>query len=91
MDSRRALWRCKIKDHKIEMLFLHPTYFRRGLGKLLVQHAFDALAVKWVDVNEQNPQAWNFYEHMSFVVVRRNALDSEGGTYPILAMERKAS
>lgn len=80
-----------VQDRKIEMLFLHPTYFRRGWGKLLVQHAFDALAVKWVDVNEQNPQARHFYEHMGFVVVRRDALDSEGRTYPILAMERKAS
>ena len=34
-----------VQERKIEMLFLHPDYFRRGLGKELVQRAFSELGV----------------------------------------------
>ena len=44
-----------VQERKIEMLFLHPDYFRKGLGKELVQRAFRELDVEYVDVNEQNP------------------------------------
>ena len=29
-----------IQSDKIEMLFLHPDYFRKGIGRLLIQKAF---------------------------------------------------
>ncbi|OUQ22794.1 GNAT family N-acetyltransferase [Lachnoclostridium sp. An131] len=37
-------------------------------------------------VNEQNPQARGFYEHMGFRVYRRTDLDEQGNPYPILYM-----
>lgn len=76
-----------VQERKIEMLFLHPDYFRKGLGKELVQRAFRELDVEYVDVNEQNPDALKFYEQMGFKVFKRNELDSEGNPFPILEMK----
>lgn len=76
-----------VQEHKIEMLFLHPDYFRKGLGKELVLRAFRELDVEYVDVNEQNPDALKFYEQMGFKVFKRNELDSEGNPFPILEMK----
>ena len=78
-----------IQSRKIEMLFLHPDHFRKGLGRKLVLQAFEELEVEYVDVNEQNPSAKCFYERMGFEVFKRNELDSEGRAFPILEMKRK--
>ena len=77
-----------VQDRKIEMLFLHHDYFRKGLGRELVRRAFDELGVEYVDVNEQNPDAAKFYEQMGFKVFKRNECDSEGNPFPILEMKR---
>ena len=77
-----------IQERKIEMLFLHPDYFRKGLGKVFVQRAFDELNVEFVDVNEQNPDATKFYERMGFKLFKRHECDSEGNPFPILKMKR---
>ena len=42
--------------------------------------------VREVTVNEQNPQAVGFYEHMGFQTYRRTSRDEEGGPYPLLYM-----
>ena len=87
-EHRRPVGFMGVQDRKIEMLFLHPDYFRKGLGKALVQRAFDELEVEFVDVNEQNPDATKFYEHMGFNVFNRHECDSEGNPFPILEMKR---
>ena len=87
-DAQRPAGFMGVQERKIEMLFLHPDYFRKGLGKVLVQRAFDELNVKFVDVNEQNPGARMFYEQMGFKVFKRNERDSEGNPFPILEMKR---
>lgn len=78
-----------VQDKKIEMLFLHPDNFRKGLGKRLVEYAFNELSVELVDVNEQNPEARKFYERMGFEVFKRNEYDAEGNPFPILEMRKK--
>ena len=43
-------------------------------------------------MNEQNPQAVDFYAHFGFRTYRRTERDEEGGPYPLLYMrlsERK--
>ena len=77
-----------VQERKIEMLFLHPDYFRKGLGKMLVERGFRELDVAYVDVNEQNPDAAKFYERMGFRTFKRNECDSEGNPFPILEMKR---
>ena len=45
--------------------------------------------VREVTVNEQNPQAVGFYEHMGFETYQRTACDEEGNPYPLLYMKLK--
>ncbi len=78
-----------IEDHKIEMLFLHPSYFRRGIGTALVRHAIKQYCVSTVDCNEQNTGALTFYKRMGFTVSGRKAIDSIGNPFPILSMRKK--
>ena len=77
-----------IQSGKIEMLFLHPDYFRKGIGRMLVQKAFDEQDVQYVDVNEQNPSAVKFYEKTGFRTFRRDAVDDYGNPFPIIRMKR---
>ena len=87
-DDQRPVGFMGVQERKIEMLFLHPDYFRKGLGKTLVEQAFRDLNVEYVDVNEQNPAAEKFYERMGFKTFKRNEFDSEGNPFPILEMKR---
>ena len=74
-------------EGNIEMLFVHPESFGQGVGKLLLNFAVKEQGATKVDVNEQNPQARGFYEHMRFTVVSRSAVDPQGKPYPILHMQ----
>lgn len=77
-----------IQSCKIEMLFLHPDYFHKGIGRMLIQKAFSELDVQYVDVNEQNPSAVRFYGRMGFRTFRRDSTDDQGNPFPILRMKR---
>ncbi len=79
-----------IQARKIEMLFLHPAFFRKGIGKVLIQKAIAEQNVQYVDVNEQNPSAVKFYERMGFRTFRRDSTDDQGNPFPLLRMEIKA-
>lgn len=70
----------------LEMLFVSPEMRGAGIGSQLLGHALSR-GVRFVDVNEQNPQARGFYEHKGFKVVGRSELDGQGTPYPILHME----
>ena len=74
---------------KIEMLFVDSRNRGNGVGKKLVMEAIDHYKVNEVCVNEQNPQAQGFYEHVGFVVYRRSDLDEQGNPIPILYMHLK--
>jgi putative acetyltransferase len=51
---------------KIEMLFVMPQARGTGIGRQLISYAVNELNARYVDVNEQNPQAAGFYEKMGF-------------------------
>lgn len=70
------------------MLFLSPAVRGQGLGRQLMQHAVENYAVNELTVNEQNPQAVGFYEHLGFTTYKRTDHDEEGGPYPLLYMKR---
>ena len=74
---------------RLEMLFIAPEERGKGIGKQLLQYGFQHYGVCEVTVNEQNPQAVGFYEHMGFDTYKRTDLDEEGGPYPLLYMKRR--
>ncbi|WP_157871392.1 GNAT family N-acetyltransferase [Pseudodesulfovibrio piezophilus] len=73
----------------IEMLFLAPRARGSGLGRKLVLFATDELGATKVDVNEQNPAAVGFYEHMGFKTTGRSPVDGMGKPFPLLHMEKE--
>lgn len=75
-----------IADEKLEMLFLAPEERGQGLGKELFQYGVEHFGIREVTVNEQNPQALGFYEHMGFRIYERLDHDEQGKPYPILNM-----
>ena len=77
-----------INDHFLEMLFISNDYRGKGLGKQLLEYGITNYAVNKLDVNEQNPLAKGFYEHMGFTVYQRSELDGQGNHYPILHMQK---
>lgn len=74
------------ENDRLEMLFLSPAERGRGLGKQLIQYAIENYGIREVTVNEQNPQAVGFYEHMGFETYKRTDCDEEGNPYPLLYM-----
>ena len=76
-----------VENARLEMLFLSPAERGKGLGKQLLQHGIQHYGVQEVTVNEQNPQAVGFYEHMGFRTHKRTDLDEESSPYPLLYMK----
>ena len=78
-----------IENGTLEMLFIAPEERGKGLGRRLLQYGMEHYAVQQLTVNEQNPQARGFYEHMGFHVYKRTDLDEQGNPYPLLYMRRR--
>ena len=77
-----------VKDDKLEMLFCDPDYFRQGIGSFMIDYALHFLNIKYVDVNEQNLQAIEFYKHHGFKEVARTKSDNFG--YPIIHLAHES-
>ena len=75
-----------VQDGRLEMLFLDPEVRGQGLGRQLLEYGIAHLGVTELTVNEQNPQAVDFYEHLGFKTYRHTELDEEGHPYPLLYM-----
>lgn len=71
----------------LEMLFVHADTRGHGIGSALLEHAITEQRIRYVDVNEQNEQAVEFYTRRGFVVTGRSELDDAGRPYPLLHME----
>ncbi len=76
-----------IEGQKLEMLFVSRKERGHGLGKALLKYGIRHYAVNELTVNEQNPQAKGFYEHMGFQVCKRTDHDEQGNPYPLLYMK----
>lgn len=75
-----------IAGKKLEMLFIAPEERGKGWGKQLAQYGIRNHSIDEVGVNEQNPLAKGFYEHLGFRAYRRTDRDEQGNPYPILYM-----
>lgn len=78
-----------VENQKIEMLFVNPDVRGKGIGKDLMVYAINKLNARFVDVNEQNPLAVGFYEHLGFEGFDRSELDESNNPFPILHMRLK--
>ncbi len=79
-------WHLCIEDGVLEMLFIAPEQRGKGLGKALLSLGIEKYGVKQLTVNEQNPHAKGFYEHLGFEVYKRTDMDEQGDPYPLLYM-----
>ncbi len=77
-----------IADQMLEMLFVSNGNRGQGIGKQLLQYGMENYLINELAVNEQNPLAKGFYEHMGFEVYKRTELDEQGNLYPLLYMKR---
>lgn len=75
-----------IANQYLEMLFISPEVRGKGIGKSLLQYGINTYSINKLAVNEQNPQAKGFYEHMGFKTYKRIELDEQGNPYPLLYM-----
>ena len=73
---------------KLEMLFVSNEQRGKGIGKRLIEYGIEIYSINELAVNEQNPFAKGFYEHMGFQVYKRSNYDEQGNYYPLLYMKR---
>ena len=72
----------------VDMLFVAPEHFRRGVGSLLLGHARRLHGPLGLSVNEANAAALAFYRARGFRVAGRSPADSEGRPYPLLHLRQ---
>ncbi len=85
-ESHQPIAFMGIEKSKLEMLFIKNSERGKGLGKKLLNYGIKKYNVNDLAVNEDNPQAKSFYEHMGFKVYQRNELDDQENPYPVLYM-----
>lgn len=85
-ESGEAVAFMGIENNRLEMLFVSDDERGKGIGKQLLLYGISNYGVQELTVNEQNPQAIGFYEHMGFKTYKRTELDEEGNAYPLLYM-----
>lgn len=88
-ENERPIAFMGIENNKLEMLFINSGYRGKGIGKKMLLYGIEKYKVNDLAVNEDNPQAKGFYEHMGFKVYQRNELDDQGKPYPVLYMRLK--
>ncbi|WP_323054059.1 glutamine-hydrolyzing GMP synthase [Helicobacter sp. MIT 21-1697] len=75
----------------IEMLFVAPKAFKKGVGKALIKEAMNRYLKDYkriqVNCNEQNTQGLSFYQYLGFEKRGRSAKDSKGRAFPIVHLE----
>ena len=75
-----------VADARIEALFVHPAWRRRGIGRMLVTYAVAARGATSVDLDEQNASAVRFFGRLGFTIVGRSDIDGVGKAFPRVHM-----
>lgn len=86
-DEHQIIGFLAAHEQKIEMLFVKPEYFGKGVGSALINFALHHLNLTEVDVNEVNEKARHFYQKYGFRMIGRAEVDGAGKPYPILFMK----
>lgn len=86
-ENKRPVAFMGIEEQKLEMLFVLSEERGKGLGKKLIQYGIEKYSINELAVNEHNPLAKGFYEHMGFHVYKRTEHDEQGNPYPLLYMK----
>ena len=76
-----------ISDITIQDFWDNMSSAKPVIGGCLIRYVVDHYGVNDVNVNEQNPQAINFYKHMGFHSNKRTDFDEHGAAYPLLYMQ----
>ena len=80
-----------VEHNRIEMLFVHPKFFKRGVGTALLYEAFVRSLKQYdniiVDCNAENARGLRFYTQLGFKETGRNQKDSKGRDFPIVHLE----
>lgn len=75
----------------IEMLFVHPKFFRRGVGRALLKEVYLKELKKYdcikVECNTQNIRGIEFYKSLGFKIMRESAKDSMGRDFSVAHLE----
>lgn len=77
-----------IDGQKLEMLFVSNEQRGKGIGKRLIEYGIEIYSINELTVNEQNPLAKDFYEHLGFQVYKKSNYDEQGNPYPLLYMKQ---
>lgn len=85
-ESHQPIAFMGIENKKLEMLFVKNSERGKGFGKQLLNYGIENYHINELAVNEQNPNAKDFYEYMGFKTYERTELDEQGNPYPILYM-----
>jgi putative acetyltransferase len=75
-----------VAEGKIEALFVHPAWRRRGIGRRLVTYAVGARGASTVDLDERNEAAVSFFRRLGFEIVARSDVDGVGKAFPRVHM-----
>ena len=90
-DSDKFLGFLGTEKNHISMLFVHPKFFRCGVGRALLREAFMRNLKNYdtifVDCNADNTRGIRFYSTLGFKEVGRSAKDSKGRAFPILHLQ----
>ena len=76
-----------VENQRLEMLFVADDMRGGGIGRRLLEFGIANYDICEVTVNEQNPQAVAFYEHLGFKAYRRGECDEQGRPFPLLYMQ----
>lgn len=76
-----------VENRRLEMLFVESSKMGKGAGRKLVEYGIEKYRMDNLTVNEQNPQAAGFYEHLGFKAYKRSALDEQHRPSPLIYMK----
>lgn len=78
-----------LADGKIEALFVHPAWRRRGVGRRLATYAVSRGATT-VDVDEQNDVGVSLFRGLGFEIAARSDVDAMGKAFPMLHLRLRS-